>query len=267
MQPAHSIDALLAAALPEGSLYAVGGRVRDELRAEFESAPVTTKDLDYVVTGMPLDTLVAALGPLGRIDVVGASFSVVKLSVGSETVDVALPRRERSVGVGHREFQVEAGPSVTLEEDLGRRDFRMNMLARALPSGLLIDPYGGRDDIRERRIDILAPASFREDPLRMLRAAQFAARFEYSTTARLRAAMTESASLVASVSAERIHDELTKLFVKARKPERVARLRRLDSFARNARRLSARRPYHSLSSFTARRGQAENQGWSPFLPS
>ena len=131
---------------------------------------------------------------------------------------MALPRRERSVGVGHREFQVEAGPSVTLEEDLGRRDFRMNMLARALPSGLLIDPYGGQDDIRERRIDILAPASFREDPLRMLRAAQFAARFEYSTSANLCAAMTDSAPLVTSVSAERIHDELTKLFVKARKP-------------------------------------------------
>jgi tRNA nucleotidyltransferase (CCA-adding enzyme) len=218
MHPAPSIDALLAAALPEGSLYAVGGRVRDELRAQFEPAPVSTKDLDYVVTGMPLESLVAALQPLGRIDVVGASFSVVKLSVGSETVDVALPRREHSVGVGHREFQVEAGPTVTLEEDLGRRDFRMNMLARALPSGLLIDPYDGQDDIRERRIDILAPASFQEDPLRMLRAAQFAARFEYSTSANLRAAMTESAPLVTSVSAERINDELTKLFVEARKP-------------------------------------------------
>jgi tRNA nucleotidyltransferase (CCA-adding enzyme) len=218
MHPRHALDTLLAANLPEGSLYAVGGRVRDELRAQFESAPVSTKDLDYVVTGMPLENLVAALRPLGRIDVVGASFSVVKLTVGAETVDVALPRRERSVGVGHREFQVEAGPSVTLEEDLGRRDFRMNMLARALPSGLLIDPYGGEADIRERRIDILAPASFREDPLRMLRAAQFAARFEYTTSENLRAAMTEAAPLIASVSAERVQDELAKLLVKARRP-------------------------------------------------
>src|SRR5580700_2532860 len=137
MQPPHSIDALLAAALPEGSLYAVGGRVRDELRTQFEPAPVSTKDFDYVVTGMPLESLVAALRPLGRIDVVGASFSVVKLTAGFETVDVALPRRERSVGVGHRAFQVEAGPSVTLEEDRGRRDFRMNILARALPTGRL----------------------------------------------------------------------------------------------------------------------------------
>jgi len=218
MHGQNSIDALLTGALPQGSLYAVGGRVRDELRTQFEAAPVSTKDLDFVVTGMPLESLLAALRPLGRIDVVGASFSVVKLSVGAETVDVALPRRERSLGVGHREFAVEAGPDVSLEEDLARRDFRMNMLARALPSGLLIDPYGGEADIRERRIDILAPAAFSEDPLRVLRAAQFAARFEYSTTANLRSAMTAAAPLVTSVSAERVHDELTKLFVKARKP-------------------------------------------------
>ena len=57
MHPAPSIDALLAAALPEGSLYAVGGRVRDELRAQFEPAPVSSKDLDYVVTGMPLSLI------------------------------------------------------------------------------------------------------------------------------------------------------------------------------------------------------------------
>jgi tRNA nucleotidyltransferase (CCA-adding enzyme) len=218
MQPAFSIDALLTAALPHGSLYAVGGRVRDELRAQFEAAPISTKDLDYVVSGMPLEQLLAALRPLGRIDVVGASFSVVKLSIGGETVDVALPRRERSLGVGHREFHVEAGPQVSLEEDLARRDFRMNMLARALPSGLLIDPYGGEADIRARRIDILAPVSFTEDPLRLLRAAQFAARFEYTTTTNLRAAMTVAAQLVTSVSAERVHDELAKLFVKARTP-------------------------------------------------
>ncbi len=218
MRGTYPIDARLAEALPDGSLYAVGGRVRDELRAELESAPVLSKDLDYVVTGLPLEQLVERLGPLGRIDVVGASFSVVKLTVAGETVDVALPRRERSTGVGHREFAVESGPGVTLSEDLGRRDFRMNMLARALPSGDLIDPYGGEADIRARRIDILSPESFREDPLRMLRAAQFAARFEYSTSAGLRQAMTVAAPLVASVSAERISDELTKLFLKASKP-------------------------------------------------
>ena len=91
----------------------------------------------------------------------GASFSVIKFTVDGETVDVALPRRERSIGTGHRDFQVQSGPEVTLEEDLARRDFRVNMLARALPSGELIDPHGGEADIRARRIDILTAESFR----------------------------------------------------------------------------------------------------------
>jgi putative nucleotidyltransferase with HDIG domain len=212
------VDERLAAVLPAGSLFAVGGRVRDELRSSFENLSIPTKDLDYVVTGMPHEQLSAVLSPLGRIDVVGASFSVLKLTVDGRTVDVAMPRKERSLGVGHRDFAVESGPEVTLEQDLARRDFRMNMLARALPSGELIDPYGGGADIRARLIDILTPQSFREDPLRMLRAAQFAARFEYVTSAKLREAMTEAAPLVTSVSAERVQEELGKLLKQAKKP-------------------------------------------------
>ncbi len=167
---------------------------------------------------MPIAELRGRLEPLGRVDLVGASFSVLKLTAGGETVDVALPRRERSLGAGHRDFEVRSGPEITLEEDLGRRDFRMNMLARAIPSGQIVDPYGGEADLRARRIDILTPETFAEDPLRMLRGAQFAARFEYATTPQLRAAMTAAAPLVRTVSAERINEELGKLLTKANKP-------------------------------------------------
>jgi tRNA nucleotidyltransferase (CCA-adding enzyme) len=211
-------DLRLAAVLPSGSLYAVGGRVRDELRADLESLPAPTKDLDYVVTGLPLDEIERRLAPLGRLDVVGASFSVLKLTADGETVDIALPRRERSVGTGHRDFVVYSGPEVALEQDLARRDFRMNMLARALPSGEIIDPYGGEADIRARRIDILTPRSFQEDPLRMLRAAQFAARFAYEVTPATKKAMAAAAPLVRTVSAERICEELGKLFAQAHRP-------------------------------------------------
>lgn len=211
-------DRRLAAVLPAGSLYAVGGRVRDELRGAAEASPARTKDLDYVVTGLSLQEIARRLEPVGRVDVVGASFSVLKLTVNGETVDIALPRRERSLGVGHRDFEVHSGPDITLEQDLARRDFRMNMLARALPSGDLVDPYGGEADIRARKIDILTPAAFAEDPLRMLRAAQFAARFEYSVTPLTLEAMRAAAHLVRSVSAERIFDELSKLLRLARSP-------------------------------------------------
>ncbi|MEO6834441.1 MAG: HD domain-containing protein [Candidatus Tumulicola sp.] len=214
----HPLDATLAEVLPPGSLFAVGGRVRDEIRASVEGINPPGKDLDYLVTGVPLEQLQARLERLGRIDVVGAAFAVLKLTVDGLTVDVALPRRERSVGRGHRDFEIQSGPDIPLETDLARRDFRMNMIARALPSGELIDPYGGEGDIRARRIDILAPEVFEEDPLRMLRAAQFAARFEYAASAATRHGMQRAAELVKTVSAERVHDELSKLLTHARRP-------------------------------------------------
>jgi len=212
------IDRVLAGVLPPSSLYAVGGRVRDELRLEVEGAGLDLKDLDYVVTGIAAPELEDRLKTLGRVDLVGASFSVFKVTIKDVTVDIATPRRERSTGAGHRDFKVESGPDVSLEEDLGRRDFRMNMIARALPSGKIVDPHGGQADIQARRIDILGERAFEEDPLRMLRAAQFAARFEYEPTERTRAAMTAAAASIAMVSPERMADEFTKLFTLARRP-------------------------------------------------
>jgi poly(A) polymerase/tRNA nucleotidyltransferase (CCA-adding enzyme) len=212
------IDAALASALPPGSLYAVGGRVRDEVRSQLDGVPRPAKDLDYVAVGLDLAELVRRLETVGRADVVGAAFSVVKCTLDGLTVDVALPRRERSSGPGHREFVVEAGRAVSLEDDLARRDFRMNMLARALPAGELVDPYDGEADIRARRIDILRPEAFEEDPLRMLRACQFAARFEYDVTPATMAAMRAAAHLAPTISADRVRDELAKLLELAPRP-------------------------------------------------
>ncbi len=211
----HPIDRLLADALPAGTLFSVGGRVRDELRLGTASEP---KDFDYVVTGLSFAEIEDRLRALGRIDLVGESFAVLKLTLRGESVDIAPPRRERSTGVGHRAFDIESGVGVSLEEDLGRRDFRMNAIARALPGGSLVDPFGGAADIAARRIDIIAPAAFLEDPLRMLRAAQFAARFDFSVSEATRQAMRKAASLAATVSGERVMDELRKLLVLSESP-------------------------------------------------
>ncbi len=224
MYQPHPLDAALAAILPAGSLYSVGGRVRDELRAEIEDIDLPVKDLDYVVTGVAIEDLTARLAQLGRVDLVGAAFAVVKLTTGGLTADLALPRRERSTGHGHREFEVQSGPDIPLEEDLARRDFRMNMMARTLPGGELVDPYHGEADIRARRVDVLTPQTFEEDPLRILRAAQFAARFNYQPTSKTIAAMRAAAPLVRSVAPERIHDELQKLFALAPRPSVGLRL-------------------------------------------
>ena len=219
--PLHPIDRLLADALPPGTLFSVGGRVRDELRLGAASEP---KDFDYVVTGLSFAEIEDRLRALGRIDLVGESFAVLKLTLHGESVDIAPPRRERSTGVGHRAFDIESGLGVSLEEDLGRRDFRMNAIARALPGGSLVDPFGGVADIAARRIDIIAPAAFREDPLRMLRAAQFAARFDFSVSEAARQAMREAAPLAATISGERVMDEFQKLLVLAEKPSVGLRL-------------------------------------------
>jgi putative nucleotidyltransferase with HDIG domain len=206
----HPVDHALDAAMP-GHVYAVGGRVRDEIRSRLDGVERTPKDLDYVVTGTALDDLQARLTRIGRVDVVGASFAVLKLRSDAGEADIALPRRERSTGSGHREFVVESGPEIPLEDDLGRRDFRMNMIARRLSDDLIVDPFGGTHDIAARRIDIVAEAAFDEDPLRMLRAAQFAARFGFTVSERTAAAMIAAAPLVTTVSAERIGEEMLKL--------------------------------------------------------
>ena len=211
----HPLDDVLAAALPAGSLYAVGGRVRDELRRTVDPAVAAPKDLDYVVIRVPLAELKDRLECIGRVDEVGASFAVLKFRHPAGEADIALPRRERSTGVAHRAFAVESGPEIPLEDDLARRDFRMNMIARRVDDGAVIDPYGGIDDVRMRRVDVARREAFAEDPLRMLRAAQFAARFGYRLTASAREAMAAAAALVATVSGERIGDEVGKLMLAA----------------------------------------------------
>jgi tRNA nucleotidyltransferase (CCA-adding enzyme) len=207
----HPLDEVLVAALKPAEVYAVGGRVRDEFRARLDGVERPPKDLDYVVAGISQPKLLAALRAVGRVDVVGVSFAVLKFRHSAGEADIALPRRERSTGVGHKEFAVEAGPDVPLADDLRRRDFRMNMIARRLADDEVVDPYGGVADIRAGRIDIVDEAAFEEDPLRLLRAAQFAARFGYAVSERAEAAMRAAAGLVASVSAERIGEEVAKL--------------------------------------------------------
>jgi putative nucleotidyltransferase with HDIG domain len=217
VQP-HPLDLRFLAVLPERSLYAVGGRVRDEFRARLDPTVEGPKDLDYVVVGVALDDLVDRLRSVGTVNVVGASFSVLKVSTPVGSADVALPRRERSTGAGHRDFTVESGPDISLADDLGRRDFRMNMIARRIGDDAIVDPFGGVGDIAAGRIEIVAPGAFDEDPLRMLRAAQFAARFGFTLGEQAEDAMRTAAPLVRTVSAERVCDELTKLFGKAAQP-------------------------------------------------
>lgn len=196
----------------------MGGRVRDEVLAEIGKPQPPSPDADYLICNVPLDEIVHKLSALGSTEVVGASFGVIKFKQDGVTVDIALPRREHSTGPHHRDFQIESAPDIPLEEDLSRRDFRINMMARDLADGRLVDPFDGADDLRNGRLDILKDEVFIEDPLRILRGAQFAARFELQPTHRTLAAMRNASGLTNTVAPERVADELNKLLTKSARP-------------------------------------------------
>jgi putative nucleotidyltransferase with HDIG domain len=215
----ETIDGILAA----GRIYEVGGAVRDRF-----IPGRTVKDRDYLVTGVPYDRLTRILKAYGRVDLVGRSFGVIKFTQHrkerSYTFDIALPRREYSTGLGHKDFAVEFDPDIRVEDDLTRRDFTINAMAIALDTDDLIDPLGGKLDLDNRTLRMTSPESFTEDPLRMLRAVQFAARFEFEIEAQTLAAIRQNVGLIATVSQERIAEELNKLLLLAGKPSDGFRL-------------------------------------------
>ena len=215
---ADAMDSLLVRTLAGGRVYAVGGRVRDEVLEQLGREVSLIPDLDYLVAGLPLSEILVRLSQVGRAELVGSAFGVVKFTKGGLTVDIALPRRERSTGPHHRDFEIESAPDIPIEEDLARRDFRINMMARDLQTGAIIDPYGGQPDLEHYRLDILREEAFVEDPLRILRGAHFAARFHLQPTPATMAGMRQAAELVQTVAAERIADELTKLLARAERP-------------------------------------------------
>ena len=169
--------------LNQGELYRVGGTVRDEMSGVVES----THDTDYLVREIPPEALESVLERFGWIELVGKSFGVYKFrpSGEDEVYDIAFPRKERSFGPGHRDFDVEWDWQMDIAEDLGRRDFTINAMARDVRDGRLIDPHGGRG-------------------------VRFAGRFSLTIEGETRKAMTEGAALLDTLSAERVQEELTK---------------------------------------------------------
>lgn len=130
--------------LEKGEAYGVGGSVRDELMGR----PIN--DLDILVCHVPADELQSLLESLGRVELVGKNFGVFvfKPTGSEEHYEIALPRREKSTGIGHGDFDVQVDHNIPIEEDLKRRDFTMNAIAKSLRDGQIIDPWGGRPSSR-----------------------------------------------------------------------------------------------------------------------
>ena len=152
-----------------GQPFVVGGFVRDKLMG------LDSKDIDIEVHGLGADTVARVLSRFGKVDEVGKSFGVLKVSFGGEDLDVSLPRTDSKTGEGHTGFDVSVDPHMGIEAALARRDFTINAIAMT-PDGQLVDPFGGARDIKNRRLSAVSDA-FSEDPLRVMRGVQFAARF------------------------------------------------------------------------------------------
>lgn len=190
-----------------GRAMLVGGCVRDELMG------VEPKDWDLEVYGIEPERLRAILESFGDVNAVGEAFTVYK--VGHD-LDVALPRRDRKVGRGHRGFEVEGDPSMSFEEACSRRDFTVNAILKDPLTGEIVDPCNGREDIERGMLRHVSDETFAEDSLRVLRAAQFAARFEFEI-ARETVEICRSID-VTDLPSERVWGEIEKLLLLAKRP-------------------------------------------------
>lgn len=200
-------DALIAAG---GRPILVGGAARDHLLLR------AAKDWDVEVYGLSLHDLEVALGRVGEVHKVGRSFGVLKVVVAAgperETIDVALPRRENKVGRGHRGFVVESDPHMDFAEAAARRDFTLNAMGFDLASGALLDPHGGVADLRRGRLRHVSPA-FDEDPLRVLRACQFAGRFALDIDAETAERCRALRPMLDELATERLWEEWQKMLL------------------------------------------------------
>ena len=190
-----------------GRALLVGGCVRDTLMG------TQPKDWDLEVYQLDAQRLRAVLDRFGPVNVVGEAFTVYKLG---RHLDVSIPRRERKSGRGHKAFVIEGDPEMSVADAARRRDFTINAILQDPLTGELIDPFDGRLDLERRGLRAVSAETFAEDSLRVLRAAQFASRFQFDID-------PDTVELCRTIDlsdlpAERIWGELEKLLLQSSRP-------------------------------------------------
>lgn len=195
-------------------LYYVGGCVRDKILG------IESKDIDILVTNVAFVELCSVISFISEHMVstsVGDNFQVIKARIDGEEYDFSIPRTEIGDGSGtHTGVDVFCNPDLDVESDLARRDFTMNAIAVCVETSEMIDPFGGAIDIHDKIINAVgnANARFSEDPLRILRAIQFAVRFDFEICQDTLNAMKIYSSFLKKISGERITEEFRKAFEK-----------------------------------------------------
>lgn len=200
-----------AIAIAGGRPFVVGGAVRDHLMG------VEPKDFDVEVFNMPFGQLDKVLSRFGRPNMVGQAFGIINLRINGEAFDFSIPRRENRVGVGHKDFLVECDPNLTIKDAASRRDFTCNAIAFDLVDNVIVDPFNGVKDIEKK---MLRPTSeaFREDALRVLRAMQFSARFDFGATDNLCRQSLMMVEDFVALPKERLWEEWKKWAIKGKFP-------------------------------------------------
>ncbi|MEP7074429.1 MAG: HD domain-containing protein [Acidobacteriota bacterium] len=190
-----------------GRAMLVGGCVRDEIMGRDH------KDWDVEIYGIQPQKLRDLLNSFGTVNVVGEAFAVYKIG---NHLDVSIPRRERKISKGHRGFVVEGDPDMSFEEACSRRDFTINAILKDPLTGEIVDPFDGRIDLGRKVLRHVSSDTFAEDSLRVLRAAQFAARFEFDIDPKT-VEICNSID-VTDLPRERLWGEMEKLLLKADRP-------------------------------------------------
>lgn len=196
-----------------GTPVVVGGAVRDALYG------ASSKDIDIEVFGTSLPSLTRTLRSRGfEVNEVGKAFGVLKVSKhgksGVSDLDVAVPRRENVTGTGHRDFDVSLDSEMTVPEAVTRRDFTMNAIVYDPAREVIVDPTGGIDDIAQGVLRHVGE-QFAEDPLRVLRAFQFAGRFGMTLHPSTAALCGSLRSQYSDLPKERVREEWGKFFTKS----------------------------------------------------
>ncbi len=191
-----------------GRAFYVGGFVRDRLME------VPNKDIDIEVHGVYPKQLEEILDRIGEKITVGESFGVYGLK--GHSIDIAMPRKEEMTGRGHRDFDICVDPFLGTRKAAMRRDFTVNAMMQDVLTGEIVDEFDGRIDLEKHIIRHINDKTFVEDPLRVLRGAQFASRFEFEVAEEtIELCKTMDLSYLAK---ERVMAELEKALIKAEKP-------------------------------------------------
>lgn len=207
--PPAELQKILSATPELAQAFLVGGCVRDALLGH------SVKDFDLEVFGVSYERLARALRRWGRVDFVGQSFGVAKLSTGSGLAyDFAIPRRDRKVALGHKGFAVEFDADITPQEAASRRDFTLNALMFDPRRGEVLDFFGGAADLRDGVLRHTS-AAFAEDPLRVLRGMQFASRFNLRAAPETIALCRSIKGSFRELAVERVGDEWFKWAAKS----------------------------------------------------